>query len=305
MKTKTLRGVLLALMAGTCWGFSGTVGQYLFTNFGVDSGWLTVVRMTTSGLILLGIVLASAPAQLKTVWQNQRDSLHLILFSVAGLMAVQYTYMQAIFYSNSGTATALQYLGESFILVYVCLAGRRLPHRPEFLGLVLALGGIFLIATHGNLSNIVLSPQGLFWGLAAAFALMSYTLMPGRLIRRYGSRVITGYGMLIGGVVLGLVLRPWGSAPALVLPVVLGMAAIILIGTVFAFTAYLQSIADLGSVKAGLLASVETVSAPVISFFWLGTRFTFADCLGFACVLAMVVLLALPELRAQSKAAQK
>ncbi|MBQ5755045.1 MAG: EamA family transporter [Oscillospiraceae bacterium] len=305
MKTKTLRGVLLALMAGTCWGFSGTVGQYLFTNFGVDSGWLTVVRMTTSGLILLGIVLASAPAQLKTVWQNQRDSLHLILFSVAGLMAVQYTYMQAIFYSNSGTATALQYLGESFILIYVCLAGRRLPHRPEVLGLVLALGGIFLIATHGNLSNIVLSPQGLFWGLAAAFALMSYTLMPGGLIRKYGSRTVTGYGMLIGGVVLGLVLRPWGSAPALVLPVVLGMAAIILIGTVFAFTAYLKSIADLGSVKAGLLASVETVSAPVISFLWLGTRFTPADCLGFACVLAMVVLLALPELRAQRMAAKK
>ena len=61
MNTKTLRGVLLALMAGTCWGFSGTVGQYLFTNFGVDSGWLTVVRMITSGIILLGIVLEAPP----------------------------------------------------------------------------------------------------------------------------------------------------------------------------------------------------------------------------------------------------
>ena len=41
--SKTLRGVFLALLAGTCWGFSGTVGQFLFTTRQVDSGWLTVV----------------------------------------------------------------------------------------------------------------------------------------------------------------------------------------------------------------------------------------------------------------------
>ena len=51
--SKTFRGVFLALLAGTCWGFSGTVGQFLFTSRQVDSGWLTVVRMLVSGLILL------------------------------------------------------------------------------------------------------------------------------------------------------------------------------------------------------------------------------------------------------------
>ena len=49
----SVRGVLFSLLAGASWGFSGTVGQYLFTEKQMDSGWLTVVRMLASGVILL------------------------------------------------------------------------------------------------------------------------------------------------------------------------------------------------------------------------------------------------------------
>ena len=48
-----LRGALCALMTGVCWGFSGTVGQYLFTEKGVDRGWLTIVRLFGAGVVLL------------------------------------------------------------------------------------------------------------------------------------------------------------------------------------------------------------------------------------------------------------
>ena len=52
-KKRTLRGFLCAALGGVCWGASGTVGQYLFTRQGVDSGWLTVVRMFLAGVCLL------------------------------------------------------------------------------------------------------------------------------------------------------------------------------------------------------------------------------------------------------------
>ena len=52
-KKRTLRGFLCAALGGVCWGASGTVGQYLFTRQGVDSGWLTVVRMFLAGVVLL------------------------------------------------------------------------------------------------------------------------------------------------------------------------------------------------------------------------------------------------------------
>ena len=67
---------------------------------------------------------------------------------------------------------------------------------------ILALLGAFLLATHGSLTALALSPQALFWGLCAAVALMLYTLLPGDLLRRYDVSVCTGCGMLLGGVVL-------------------------------------------------------------------------------------------------------
>lgn len=52
-RRKTLRGTICAILGGFCWGMSGTVGQFLFTQKGIDSGWLTVVRMLCAGVILL------------------------------------------------------------------------------------------------------------------------------------------------------------------------------------------------------------------------------------------------------------
>ena len=205
--------------------------------------------------------------------------------------------MEAIFYSDSGTATAVQYTGEAMLLVYTCITARRLPKLSEFFGLVLALFGIFLLATHGSFSGLVLSPAGLFWGLTAAVALMIYTASPCRLIEKYGSISITAQGMLIGGLALGLLLRVWNIPGAYTPEALAGIAAIVLIGTVLGFTIYLKSTVLIGPLKAGLIAAVETVSAPFFSRVWLKTPFQPVDYLGFLCILSMVFLISLPELR--------
>lgn len=301
-KNATLRGVIFALTAGVCWGLSGTLGQYLFTYKAMDPAWLTVWRMVISGVILLAIAGAQKPASLTLVWRDRRNALRLVLFGICGLMAVQYCYMQAIRYSNAGTATAVQYLGEALLLLYACLSARRWPRWLEVGALLLAMVGIFLLSTHGDAGRMVLSRQGLFWGLASAVALALYTLLPSRLIARYGSTSVTGYGLLIGGVVLAALTQPWKAAVALDGQTLLAMAGIILVGTVLSFTLYLRSVVDLGGVKAGLLAAVETVSAPFFAAVWLHTPFETADYLGFACIVLMVVVLAVPALR-QSRAA--
>lgn len=299
MKRNTLKGILFALIAGICWGFSGTVGQYLFTRTTMNSGWLTTVRLLSAGLILLVLTALRDPKALTAVWKDRKDAVQLIFFGIAGLMTVQYGYMQAIYYSDSGTATAVQYTGEAMLLVYTCVTLRRLPRLSEALGLFLALFGIFLLATHGSFSNMVLSAGGLIWGLIAAVALVVYTVTPGRLIQKYGNSVITAYGMLIGGSMLALLLRFWQLPGTYSMEGLLGLAAIVLIGTVLGFSIYLQSTVLIGSLKAGLIAAVETVAAPLFSRLWLKTPFDKMDYLGFACILMMVVFISLPELMAQ------
>lgn len=293
--SNTLRGCLCAGLGGICWGVSGTVGQYLFTRCGVDSGWLTVVRMFLAGVMLLSLALVRHRAKLLALWSNGRDVRRLLLFSIGGLMTCQYTYLAAIQHSNSATATVLQYTGQALILLWVCLRARRLPTAREATALALALLGAFLIATHGQLNALALSPQGLFWGLSAAVALMLYTLLPGDLLRRYDVSVCTGCGMFIGGVVLLLVTRAWSITVTLSTAVLLGVLEISLVGTALAFTLYLQGVHDLGGVRASLLACTEPVSAALCAALWLKTSFAWQDLVGFAAIVVMAVLIARPE----------
>lgn len=37
--TDSVKGALLTMFGGMCWGVSGCVGQYLFTRQGMDSTW--------------------------------------------------------------------------------------------------------------------------------------------------------------------------------------------------------------------------------------------------------------------------
>ena len=254
--------------------------------------------------MLLGGALVRHRPQLRTIWSDRRDALRLVLFSVGGLMTCQYTYLAAIRYSNSATATVLQYMGQALILLWVCLRARRLPTRREGVALVLALLGAFLLATHGSLTALALSPQALFWGLCAAVSLMLYTLLPGDLLRRYPVSVCTGCGMFIGGVVLLVLTQAWRIPVALNAAVALGTLEISVVGTALAFTLYLQGVSDVGGVRASLLACTEPVSAALCAALWLHTSFAWQDLLGFAAILVMAVLIALPE-RTSEKSTEK
>lgn len=289
---RDVRGVLFTLGGGIFWGFSGACGQYLFTNYHVDSGWLTNVRLLCAGVVLVLLSLLKDRERSLGIWKNKRDRLQLILFAIFGLLFSQYTYLTAIAYSNAGTATVLQYLGPVLIMALVCIWGRRLPDKKEITAIILAVLGTFLLATHGDPSSMVLSPKGLTWGLLTAVSLACYTLLPAGLIPRWGSLVVTGYGMLIGGVVLGIGQRVWTIPVNLDGKGYLALAGVVVVGTIFAYTMYLQGVGDIGAVRASMLSSVEPVSATLFSVFWLHTDFQIIDLAGFVCIMTTVFLLA-------------
>lgn len=294
-RKNTLRGTICAILGGICWGASGTVGQYLFTQKGIDSGWLTVVRMLCAGALLLAAAVLRYRREVSSIWRDKNAATRLILFAFFGLLPCQYAYLAAIRYSNSATATVLQYLGQALVLFWACLQAHRLPRGKETLALILALGGVFLLSTHGSFTALYLAPGALFWGMMAAVALFLYTTLPGKLLKTYPTPVCTGYGMLIGGVALCLIMRAWRYEVMLDLVTVLGVAEIVLVGTALAFTLYLQGVSDLGGVKASLFACSEPVSAAVCASVWLKTEFAPEDLIGMAMILTMAVLLALPE----------
>ena len=292
-----IRGTLCAILGGVCWGFSGTMGQFLFSQKGLTTSWVTTVRMLIAGALLLGVMATRRPKEVKKiaqVWTVGKDARRLILFAAIGLIPCQFTYLECIANSNSATGTALNYLGQMMILLYVCFVTRRLPTRWEITALLLACLGVFFLATHGDIHTLVLSPKALSWGLIGAVMVVVYNTLPQRLLRIYGSPVITGWGMLLGGGILFFLSRFWTKQVTMDTQTVLGIMLIGVVGTAMAFTLYLQGVNDIGPVKTSLLSCAELVTAGILTSAWLKTPLAMQDLLGMALILGMVVFLSVP-----------
>ena len=290
----TLRGVVCVLLGGCCWAFSGSCGQYLFIHSGVSPVWLTAVRMLLAGCLNTLYMIVYHRAKIKALISRPRDCLIMLFYAIFGLMLTQYTYFEAIRCTNAGTATVLEYIGPVLIMVIVCIGARRLPTIKESIAIVCVVLGIFLIATHGRLDTLIISPEGLFWGLFSSVAMVFYTLLPRSITPKYGAVMVTGLGTLLGGIAFFLLMRPWPLIISLPPESLLALGGIVFIGTIAAFPLYLQGVNDLGAVKASMLASIEPVAATVFSVVWLGSTFVLQDLLGFACIIATVYLLAEP-----------
>lgn len=295
LKTNTLRGVLCTTVGGVLWGLSGTCGQYLFSTYAISSLWLTCVRLLAGGAILTLPALLRHRDSILGIFRSRRDTLQLVCYGVFGLLLCQYAYMTAISWSNAATTTVLQNLGLVLIMLYTCLRSRRRPDRREVLALALALLGIYLLATGGNPTHMMLSPQGLFWGLAAAVAVMLYSLLPRQLLSRWDRSAVTGLGMLAGGIVISLAARSWNFSVSLPVRGWLAVAVIVLLGTAMAFSLIMQGVTDIGPVRSSMLAATEPVAATVFSAVWLGTEFSATDLIGFACIIATIFLLSKSE----------
>lgn len=220
----------------------------------------------------------------------------MLIYSVLGLAGSQLTYVVAIGYSNAGTATVIEFLGPILIVVFVCITARRLPKYTELFAITFALLGTFILATHGKIDSLAISTDALYWGLASAIGFALYTLIPVKLIRHYGSELVVAYGFIIGGIILGLGVRVWSYSIKWDFMSVMAMAGLVLVGTTFAFTLFLQGVGDIGPVRASLISCLQPISATFFSFLLVGTHFTLVDIAGMALILAGVIIVSLKDL---------
>lgn len=296
VRKHVVRGTVFALCGGIGWGFSGACAQSLFSGYGIGPLWISSVRMLCAGLLLCLFVLVVKRGAFIALWRTPKDLFHLLVVAIAGLAFCQITYLFAIKYSNAGTATVLQYIGPVMIVLFLCFKGGRAPSVKEIAAMILVVGGTFLLATHGDPTAMVLSPEGLFWGLIAAVAFALYTLLPGRLMLKYGSIPVVASALLVGGVVFSLGLQSWANIPPIdAKGMTILFVGLVFFGTVVGFTFYFQAVHDIGAAKTSLLASVETVSATLFAVLWLGTSFTWVDIVGFVCIMATVFILSKPS----------
>lgn len=293
-------GTLITLIAGIAWGLSGVSGQYLMSR-GVSVDMITSLRLLVSGLFLVGLAYATAKEQLLAVLKDKNALLGIFIFAMLGLVLNQTAYLQAIYHTNAGTATVLQYLCPILVLAYTCLKNRQVPTGTEIISILLAIVGTFLIATHGQLNELSITPIGLFWGIFSAFTYALYIILPGKLIRLYGSMVVIGLGMLMGGIVVTLGVQTWKQSLPLDTGTAFGLLGIVGVGTIFAYTAFLKGVSLVGPVNGSLLASIEPIASVFFAVWLVNEQFYSIDFVGMLLILLAVLLISLKDLMISRK----
>lgn len=298
--TKKEKGTMMTLAAGLAWGISGISGQYLMSH-GVHVNLLTSLRLLITGIFLLSLARSKQKEHLVAAWKQPKFLKQVLLFSIFGLVLNQYAFLRAIHLTNAGTATVLQYMAPILILSIVCILNRQRPTSFEIIAIAMAILGTYMIATHGKLGSLAITPKGLMWGLGSAITYSIYILLPVKLIHEWGSTIVIGSGMFIGGILFSLVTKAWQYPLQINVMSILAYIGIIGIGTIFAYTFFLKGVSIVGTVKGSLLASVEPVSSVFLTVLVLGEIFYPIDLLGMLFIFLAVTLISYKDLIALKK----
>ncbi|HLR11516.1 MAG TPA: EamA family transporter [Sporosarcina sp.] len=266
-----VKGLVMIISGGIFWGATGPMMEWLLSTTDISVSFMLTIRLLLAGAMLLAI-LKMRGKNIYAPWCQQYWARQLVIFGVVGMLGVQFSFVASIDASSAVMATLFQFLAPIYIILFVSWQHRKMPPTVQVLGMILTLGGLFLLLTNGSLSSLTLSGAALFWGLAVGLAFSFYTLYPAMLMQEWGVLLSVAWAMVIGGVVLLVfnvvtivkqfyLLGDWKVTFMLLMAIIVGTAA---------FTLFLGSMKYISAIEASILSSFEPLTAMVISVLWFG-----------------------------------
>ena len=292
METKIkLRGMTLASLASSLWAVSGISGEILFKKFNFSSDWLVSTRTLISGILLFLIVIFIEKKSVLKLLKNKRDCVGIILFGTAGMYLVQYTYFKTIELSNVSFATILQFTAPFFIFIYESIKNKKVPAVSTVILLLMTILGIIFIATKGNFSNLSVSLEALLLGIISAIMIAFYSTYPKKLLKKYGSITVVGWGMIIGSIISNVIHPIWKIEGDVNIQSIIQVMIVVILGTSIAYLIYIASLNYISSSLAGILTAFEPVLAAILSVAIFGLKFSFIELIGFLLVFVSIFIL--------------
>ncbi|MFX4302799.1 DMT family transporter [Alicyclobacillus tolerans] len=303
-KSQTWIGTSAVLTAAIFWGLSGTAAQVLFQTYHESPFTLAVIRMLGSGIVLL--IMTAFQKGMRFVFLpffQRNTTVSLLIFAIVGMLGVQFSYLSSIRYGNAPTATFLQYLCPAMVSAYLWIRGSNKMNKIQWAAVGLALLGTYFLVRNGHPYAFAVPLDCIVWGVISALTLAFYTIYPVQLLHRFGSLLVTGWSMLLGGLCL-LIILPFLSLSIRVvwrpLPLML-LGFVVFAGTLLAFWLYIFSLTHLQPQVASVLASAEPLSSALAGVFFLQLHFAFTGWLGAFCILTAVFILQVYPFRKNRK----
>lgn len=264
------KGIALITLGAVLWGATGPLMEWILSNSMLSVSFMLTLRLLIAGVGMLILIRFQGQA-IFSIWKSSFWIKRILLFSFFGMLGLQYSFVSAIDASNAVVATLLQFLAPIFIIIYVSLSFKKWPPFYQTIGIIGPLVSLFFLLTNGSLTNLMVSPQAIWWGIGVGLCFAFYTLYPATLMKEWGVLFVVAWSMLVSGVILGGVTQIWKSREWMFLvngKLVVLLTLVILFGSL-AFILFLSSMKYISPIETSILSSLEPLTAMIISVIWL------------------------------------
>ena len=264
------KGTIYSLLSGLIWGICGILGEYFFSHYQVSSGWITSMRLLVAGSFVIVLSSIKLRSQLFEIWRNRNNYLPFLAYAILGIFSVQYFFYLCVEYSNATTATILQFISPVFILFYNRIIYKKKASKSAIFYVLVAMVGVFLMATKGDLSKLSITPLALLTGLLSALGVMFNVILPQRFAKKYGFVPTVGWGMIIAGIFSNFLYPVYKisfQVDAISICICLTIA---FLGTAFAFFLSMKAVSLVSPLVVSVVSASEPLSSAILSVLFLG-----------------------------------
>jgi len=283
-----LIGALAVAAAASMWGTLGIFAKLLYAQ-GVSFESLVAVRASVGWLAVIGFLLATRGARALRV--ERRDLAFLLPLGLVGIGAFYLLYFYTVRESTVGTAAILLYSAPAFVVVLAWLFLREPLNAAKACGLLLTVGGIFLVAGAYDLANLEVSSKILLTGLLSGLTYGLYAVLGKPVAGHLSPSVILSYALGFGSALLIIAALPTLDTLIGLPPTsywILLMLSVV--HTTLAFALYTFGIRQLGAGRAAIVATIEPVVAGALGITLLGEELTVLKALGSVLVISGAIL---------------
>jgi len=282
------RGYFFVTLAAVLWGISGSSAKFLFQS-GISPFQLVQLRLVISTGILFLCLLIRNASLLKI---SPKDILYFLIFGTIGMAGVQFTYLFAISRINVAAAILLQYMAPIFIALHSVIFMHDKLKRSTVLALVGAIFGCYMVVGAYNLDLLTMNLAGIISGLLSAVTFAWYSIHGEYGMRRYNPWTVLFFALLFGAMVWNILHPPLESFMHAYSPVQWGWILYIgVMGTLLPFGLYLEGINLIRSTRASITATLEPITAGVISYIFLNEIMGSLQITGGMIVIVSIIVL--------------
>jgi len=286
------RGYFYVIFAAVLWAISGSSTKFLFHS-GVTTFQLVQLRITIAAVGLFLWLLLRNPSLVRI---KRKDIFYFVILGIFGMGGVQFTYLFAISKINVAAAILLQYMAPSFIALHSAVFARDKLNLQTVMALLVATFGCYRGVGAYKHDVLAMNIAGIVSGILSAISFAWYSIHGEYGMRRYNPWTVLFYAMLFAALLWNILHPPLEAFFHPYNVVQWGWIMYIgVLGTLVPFGLYLEGINLIRATRASITATLEPITAGVISFIFLNEILEPLQVMGGVLVLASIIILQIKQ----------